>query len=135
MGSDDVFDVQESTSEGRVVVLNFWYTTCGPCLEELPYFYQAATDYSDRIDVVAIHIEQANIDVPGFIANNSGHPEWNDGTMLIGWDTNNTYIKLFNIQACPVTVVINRDGVISDYFVGGLTNDELVSAIEKALVN
>ncbi len=133
VGSDANFDVQKANAEGRVVVLNFWYTTCGPCLEELPYFYEAANDYADKISVVAIHIEQPNVDVTGFIQNDSGHPEWNDGTMLIGWDTGNYCINLFNIQACPVTVVINADGVITDYFVGGLAKDELTDAIDKAL--
>ena len=127
------FDVQKENAEGRVVILNFWYTTCGPCLEELPYFYEVAVDYSDRVSVAAIHIEQPGVDVTGFIANGSGHPEWNDGNMTIGWDTGMKLINLFNIQACPVTVVINTDGIITDYFVGGLHKDELVSAVEKAL--
>ena len=131
--STEKFDIQKETSEGRVVVLNFWYTTCGPCLEELPYFYQMATDYADRVSVAAVHIEQPNVDVTDFILNDSGHPEWNDGKMTIGWDTGMKLINLFNIQACPVTVVINTDGVITDYFVGGLHKDELVAAVEKAL--
>jgi len=133
VGSDDKFNVQAINSEGRAVVLNFWYTTCGPCLEELPYFYEVANDYEDQIDVIAIHIDQPNVDVTDFIANDSGHPEWSDGTMLIGWDTNMRYVNMFNIQACPVTIVINADGVITDKFVGGLTQDELIAAVEKAL--
>lgn len=131
--SKEKFDVQKETSEGRVVLLNFWFTTCGPCLEELPYFYQVATDYADRVSVAAVHIEQPGVDVTDFIANGSGHPEWNDGTMSIGWDTGMYCMNLFRIQACPITVVIDADGVISDYFVGGLTHDELVAAVEKAL--
>ncbi|MBQ3012305.1 MAG: redoxin family protein [Clostridia bacterium] len=135
VGSDDKFNVQAINSEGRAVVLNFWYTTCGPCLEELPYFYEVANDYEDQIDVIAIHIDQPNVDVTDFIANDSGHPEWSDGTMLIGWDTNMRYVNMFNIQACPVTIVINADGVITDKFVGGLTQDELIAAVEKALAH
>lgn len=131
--STEKFNVQKETSEGRVVILNFWYTTCGPCLEELPYFYEVATDYADCVSVAAVHIEQPNIEVTDFILNDSGHPEWNDGKMTIGWDTGTKLINLFNIQACPVTVVINTDGVITDYFVGGLHKDELVAAVEKAL--
>ena len=133
VGSDETFNVQENAEDGRVTVLNFWFTTCGPCLEELPYFYQVAKDYADQVSVVAVHIEQRNVDVTDFIQNDSGHPEWSDGTMLIGWDTASYCLKLFKIQACPVTVVVDADGVITDRFVGGLTHDELVSAVEKAL--
>ncbi len=133
VGSDEKFDIQESNAEGRIVVLNFWFTTCGPCLAELPYFYQVATDYANRVNVVAVHIEQPNVDVTDFIANASGHPEWNNGTMLIGWDTGKYCQRLFQIQACPITVVINANGVITDKFIGGLEHHELVAAVEKAL--
>ena len=133
IGSDTKFDIQKETSEGRVVVLNFWFTTCGPCLEELSSFYQVASDYSDKVSVAAVHIELPNVNVTDFIANDSGHPEWNDGTMSIAWDTGSYCTKLFKIQACPVTVVINADGVITDKFIGSLTHDELIAAVEKAL--
>ncbi len=132
-GSDEKFSLEEENMMGRAVVLNFWYTTCGPCLEELPYFYDAAKEYGNKLTVVAVHVEFPNVDVTGFIEKDSGHPEWNDGTMLIGWDTDMYCQKLFNIQACPVTIVINADGVITDTFVGGLEQDELVAAVEKAL--
>ena len=134
VGSDEKFDVQTATSEGRVVVLNFWYTTCTPCRDELPYFYEVANDYAELVDVIAIHIEWPNVDVTDFIAN-SEHPEWNDGTMTIGWDTGMYCQDLFNIQVFPFTVVINSDGVITDTFVGGLKQDELVAAVEKALAH
>lgn len=135
IGRDDRVSVAENVAAGKVTVLNFWFTACPPCLHELPYFYQVAGDYADQVSVVAVHIEQRNVDVADFIQNDSGHPEWEDGTMLIGWDTASYCLRLFKIQACPVTVVINADGVITDYFVGGLTQDEIVTAVEKALGN
>ena len=133
--SDEKIDVQAELAKGKVVVLNFWYTTCGPCLEELPYFYEAAKEYGDAVSVIAIHIEQSWVkDVRDFIENKSGHPEWNDGTMQIGWDTGTKCENLFRIQACPVTVVISPSGIITDYFVGGVEKDELVASIENAIV-
>lgn len=133
VGSDTKFDVQAENAAGKVVVLNFWYTTCGPCLEELPHFYQAAKDFGDEVSLIAIHIDQANVDVSDFIRNDSNHPEWNDGTMTIGWDTSNTLIQLFNKDACPFTIVINPNGIITDNLDGKVEADELIAAIEKAL--
>ena len=132
--SDLKFDVQAELAQGKVVVLNFWYTTCGPCLEELPYFYEAAREYGDAVSIIAIHVEQSWVnDVRGFIEDYD-HPEWNDGTMQIGWDTGRVCEKLFRIQACPVTVVISPSGIITDLFDGGLEKHELVSSIENAIV-
>ena len=134
VGSDEKFDVQLQNDLGKVVVLNFWYTTCGPCLEELPDFYQAAKDYGNAVSIAAIHIDMKNVDASSFIAG-SEHPEWNDGTMTICWDTDSALTELFEIQACPVTIVINTDGVITDYFDGKIEANELIAAIDKALGN
>jgi thiol-disulfide isomerase/thioredoxin len=40
--------VHLSDYQGRIVVLNFWATWCGPCKEELPRLGQMARDYADR---------------------------------------------------------------------------------------
>ena len=40
--------------------------------------------------------------------------------------------SLFSIQAFPVTVVIDKNRVITDIFVGEISKDTLVTAIEKA---
>ena len=125
--------MQQENAAGRVVVLNFWFTRCGYCLRELPYFYEAAKDYGDKVSVIAVHIEQPRVNVTDFILNESGHPEWNDGTMKIGWDTSSKCMKLFDLEDFPVTVVINSEGVITDNLLGALTRQELRAAIEKAL--
>ena len=130
-GSNASFDL--NAMRGQVVVLNFWYTTCGPCLEELPHFYDVANKYSDSVKVVAVHIDQPNVDVPSFIEKESDHPEWNDGTMIIAWDTDKYCQNLFNMKTFPRTIVINADGVITDKFVKKLSQEELTAAVEKAL--
>ena len=47
------FSVLES--RGKVTVLNFWYTTCDPCKEELPEFEEVYKSYNGEINMVAIH--------------------------------------------------------------------------------
>ena len=131
VGSDKTFCVQKN--EGKVTVLNFWYTTCTPCLAELPHFYEVASEYKDEITLVATHIYWPNLDVKDWIDTSSSHPEWNDGTMLIAYDDGKQCQDLFKFSAFPTTVVIDADGVITDIFIGGMSKDELVSAVEKAL--
>lgn len=131
VGTDEKFSVQGN--EGRVTVLNFWYTTCTPCLEELPHYYDVAREYSDSVTIVATHIYWPNLDIKGWIDKSSGHPEWNDGTMIIAYDENKYCQDLFEMFGFPVTIVISPEGVITDHFTGALTREELVEAIEKAL--
>ena len=47
-------EVSLSDYRGKVVILNFWGTTCAPCVEELPYFEQLKTTYPD-VEILAIH--------------------------------------------------------------------------------
>src|SRR5579864_8455716 len=51
--------------QGKVVVLNFWTKTCGPCLEEMPQLAELANIVRDRPDVavVAISIDEGPDDV------------------------------------------------------------------------
>ncbi|MBP3376474.1 MAG: 4Fe-4S binding protein [Clostridia bacterium] len=131
IGKEGSFSVQENA--GKVTVLNFWYTTCTPCLDELPHFYEVAAEYKDEITLVATHIDWPGLDIEGWLETSSGHPEWTDGTMIIAYDEGKLCQNMFKFMAFPTTVVIDADGVITDVFVGGLTKDELVSAVEKAL--
>ena len=53
-----------SSLRGRIVVLSFWATWCGPCKEELPRLSRLSQSYSDqRVEFVAISIDDAK-DVP-----------------------------------------------------------------------
>ncbi len=127
-------DFALSANRGKVTVLNFWYTTCGPCVEELPHFNNAANTYGDKLSLIALHIQFPGMtaaDVPVWVSEN--HPEWSSGNMLIAWDTDGTYQKYFGIQACPVTIVIDGNGIISDKFVGKVSEEKLIEAVEKAL--
>ncbi|MBR6727262.1 MAG: TlpA family protein disulfide reductase [Clostridia bacterium] len=125
-------DFTLSANRGKVTVLNFWYTTCGPCVEELPHFNALANADSD-VTVAAVHIE-----FPGMTSADalswaqSNNPDWVSGNMLLAWDTDMVCQTMFNIQACPVTVVIDAKGVISDIFVGSVTESELLSAVAAA---
>lgn len=134
--SGEEFDLEDH--RGKVVVLNFWYTECGPCIEELPHFYNVAKEYGDKLTIIAIHIEQSYMEgkVTDWInTDQRADPKWNDGTMLIGWDDGLECQKGFGIQACPVTVVIDGDGVITAIIRGGMSHEELVDEVEKALNN
>ena len=43
-----------SDYRGRVVIINFWGTTCAPCVEELPYYEQLKVAHPD-VEILAIH--------------------------------------------------------------------------------
>jgi len=128
---EDTFTLSEN--RGRITVLNFWYTTCGPCVEELPHFNDLANEYPASVSVLAIHLDQAWVDLPAWIAD--VHPEWGTGEMLIAWDTDHVTEQLFGVQACPVTVIVDEDGVITFLRVGSVSEETLYAEVEKAILD
>ena len=119
--------------KGKVVVINFWGTWCGPCKQELPDFDQVATEYKDDVVVLAIHSVTTKNEAPAYIAEN-----FPDSDMIFAYDLplTTTIDMYFNLlggkSAYPRTLILDRDGVITYTYDGKLEHSKLVEEINKA---
>ena len=132
VGSDDVFSVIDN--KGKVVIINFWYTSCTPCVQELPHFDSLYKKYSDDVVVIAIHeasIYNSNPQaVKDFI-----NSQFEGFSILFGYDDLNSqyYSILGGKQAWPMTIIVDQEGVVSFVRQGSLTHDALEAEIVKLL--
>lgn len=132
VGSNDTFQVSDNT--GKVTVINFWYTSCTPCVLELPHFDRLYKEYSEDISVIAIHngsMYEADPDnVKNYIDN-----QFSDYTILFGYDDASSpyYTILGGKEAWPMTVIVDQYGFITFVSQGSLTEEELRTEIEKLL--
>ena len=119
----------------QVTVLNFWGTWCTPCVNELPYFDRIATEYADRVTVVAAH-GMATATAPAYIAEH--YPETNivfanDYIPEGGAIENGYYTTLGGRGTYPYTLVMDKQGVITEIFHSSVTYEMLKEAVDKAL--
>ena len=93
---------------GKVVVIDFWATWCGPCRMAMPEIDQFTEDYSDK-DVVVISLnvwENVPEKAKAFMVDN----EYDMRLMWAEGDVKPT--DLFEVTGIPTLVVIDKEGVI-----------------------
>ncbi len=134
----DLYDSQSGKEKfsvlecrGKVVVINYWETTCDPCVEELPYFEEVYDDFKDDIYMVAVHGEHITENVQAFIDDNG----WNEWDMMLAQDTAelDTFTMLGGKAAFPITVILDAEGVITHIRQGKMSEALLRQKIEEAM--
>ena len=97
--------VSLSDYRGKVLILDFWATWCGPCLAELPYFQELVNLYKDEPSVAFLTISQdQSKEVVRKFMKKKGY------TFPVIFDTGMG--QLFEIEGIPVLIVIDTEGKI-----------------------
>ena len=127
----DTFAVD--SNRGKVTVINFWGTWCGPCIAELPHFEEVAKAYADTVTVVAVHSNYKAPTAAEWISKN-----YPDTSILFAQDPDDGmngayYTALGGEGDFPMTIIVDAEGVITFTRRGSLTHDELVASVEDAL--
>jgi thiol-disulfide isomerase/thioredoxin len=105
-------DALETTQfKGKVLVVTFWASWCGPCLRELPILEGLQVAAKDRVRVVAINIEERDV----FRRFSGRLPPL---TLQIAHDLNKRASTAYGVKGIPHMVIIGRDGVIVSKHVG-----------------
>ena len=123
-------DIISPTVTRKITIINFWGTWCTPCVNELPYFDQIATEYKDTVSVIAIHTNMVSDTAEAYLAEH--YPE-SDITFAIDLEAEAYYNQLGGRGTYPYTVVLDKDGVITDIFVSSLEYEDLKEVVERQL--
>jgi len=99
---------------GKVVLIDFWATWCGPCREALPHLRDVAQKFQDQPFVVlSVSLDSDDAKWKDFVnKNNMTWLQYRDGK----WT--GPIATQFDVKAIPATFSIDTDGVLEDQHVG-----------------
>jgi len=116
--------------KGKVTVIKFWFKDCAPCISEMPKLNKLVAAYSDNdeVDFLSFALDSEKT-LRNFLRINPFDYEIVASAQPIQ--------AAMNINGFPTHIVVNKEGIVSEYVQGGLLHieRELTDAIEIALGN
>jgi peroxiredoxin len=116
---------------GKVVMVNFWATSCSTCVQEMPQMIETYKKYSDQgLEFIAVAM---SYDPPNYVLNYS---ESRQLPFKVALDTDGQAAKSFgDVKLTPTTFVIGKDGSILKRYVGIPEFASMHQLLEKALAS
>ncbi len=119
--------ISSNTIKDKVVVLNFWFIACKPCVKEIPELNEVYEQYKNNKDIIFVSVtfDPKEKVIPFIEKHDFKYP-------TVAGDRN-VVDKFAN--GFPTNIIIDKEGKYLDYIVGGFPNigKRIESSIEKAL--
>lgn len=114
---------------GKVVLVNFWATSCSTCVKEMPEMVATYNKYAGQgLEFIAVAM---SYDPPNYVLN---YTETRQLPFKVALDTDGSAAKSFgDVKLTPTTFVIGKDGSILKRYVGIPEFASMHQLLEKAL--
>lgn len=120
--------VKLSDYKGKPVFINFWASWCDPCREEMPFIEDAYLKYNQDIEFLMINVIESDTrrKMEAFI-------EEFGLTFPVLLDHKNVVTDRYRISGYPTSFFINKQGVITEKVLGGMSKPMFNQLIHKLL--
>lgn len=115
-----------SDYQGKIVVLNFWATSCGYCVQEMPDLDKLNKKLLEEDEgiVFAVNLGEELSKIKKFT-------EDRKLTLPVLMDYDGSVSKTYRVSGIPVTYIIDKDGTLYGRILGATDYDTLMQGIEK----
>ena len=121
-------EVNLTSFKGKVLLINFWATWCGPCRVEIPYLIELQKQYSDDLVVLGVSVDDTAEKLQPYASEMQiNYP------LLVGngrQDFQDAYGPFWGI---PVSVFVGRDGTIHKKHAGIASKEQIEHEIKLLL--
>jgi thiol-disulfide isomerase/thioredoxin len=117
-----------SDYKGKIVILDFWATWCGPCRMGVPDLVSIQKEYKDKVVVIGISLDDQRTmsDIAPFMKQYGvNYP--------IVYGTNKVVMDYGNIEAIPTSFVIDKKGFIVDQNIGLVPKEKFLDKIDSLM--
>lgn len=114
-----------SDQKGRIIVLDFWATWCGPCMQTIPLLHDLMAEYDpQQVRLISVNLEEPAAHVKSVM-------ERHQFDLTVALDQDGVAAHRYEATAIPQLVVINTQGTVTQVFVGG--GPHMIEQLKAAL--
>jgi len=111
---------------GKIILLDFWASWCGPCQRSFPWMNKMLTRYeADGLVIVSVNLDKSHEDATNFL-------EQNNALFEVFFDPLGEGARSYDVRTMPTSFLLDRSGKIVARHRGFLTSKE--SIYEHSLV-
>jgi thiol-disulfide isomerase/thioredoxin len=104
-------------TKGKIVVVDFWASWCGPCKESFPVMNELQKKYGDKVIIIAVNVDENAKDKDAFLKDNAA-------SFVVVRDAKQKLVDKVEIGKMPSSFVLDADGKVKfvhDGFDGAAT--------------
>jgi thiol-disulfide isomerase/thioredoxin len=121
-------DVDLSSMKGKVILIDFWATWCGPCVGEIPHVKEAYEKLNDKgFEIVGISFDSEKDALQKFVKKEKMEwPQYFDGK---GWQ--NAYGTTYGIHSIPTMWLVDKKGNLRDMNARGALEEKVTKLLSE----
>lgn len=113
-----------SDYRGKVVILNWYASWCGPCAAEIPDFEQLYRESGGEIVVFGINLQESREKAAGMLASLGA-------TYPAVLDSRGEVARHYRVSGMPTTYIIDADGIVRAFTAGQVTRQALLDKLDE----